>query len=215
MTFQHRAGVSPYTSPFGFAETCVFDKQSLGPFLCDQFSLAPLLPKLRGHFAEFLNNASPVGLWIFSSSTCVGLRYGYVYLNSGFSRQCGFRSFATFLHSASHFTINPRFCLPASALCLPGYSLTPVFLSSCVPTVLNIRSTGISTSSPSTTAFALALGPDLPWADQLYPGILRHSAYMILTYISLLIPAFSLPLRPPFLPVRLRPCGALLYPQHT
>ena len=24
--------------------------------------VAPLLPKLRGHFAEFLNNTSPVGL---------------------------------------------------------------------------------------------------------------------------------------------------------
>ena len=34
MTFQHRAGVSPYTSPFGFAETCVFDKQLPGPFHC-------------------------------------------------------------------------------------------------------------------------------------------------------------------------------------
>ena len=34
LTFQHRAGVSPYTSPFGFAETCVFDKQSPGPFHC-------------------------------------------------------------------------------------------------------------------------------------------------------------------------------------
>ena len=34
MTFRHRAGVSPYTSPFGFAETCVFGKQSPGPFHC-------------------------------------------------------------------------------------------------------------------------------------------------------------------------------------
>ena len=34
MTFQHRAGVSPYTSSFDFAETCVFDKQSPGPFHC-------------------------------------------------------------------------------------------------------------------------------------------------------------------------------------
>ena len=34
LTFQHRAGVSPYTSPFGFAETCVFDKQSLGLLCC-------------------------------------------------------------------------------------------------------------------------------------------------------------------------------------
>ena len=38
--------------------------------------MAPLLPKLRGHFAEFLNNTSPVGLWIFSSSTCVGFGTG-------------------------------------------------------------------------------------------------------------------------------------------
>ena len=29
---------------------------------------APLLPKLRGHFAEFLNNTSPAGLRILSSS---------------------------------------------------------------------------------------------------------------------------------------------------
>ena len=34
MTFRHRAGVSPYTSSFDFAETCVFGKQSLGPFHC-------------------------------------------------------------------------------------------------------------------------------------------------------------------------------------
>ena len=37
---------------------------------------APLLPKLRGQLAEFLNNPSPVGLRIFFLSTCVGLRYG-------------------------------------------------------------------------------------------------------------------------------------------
>ena len=55
LTFQHRAGVSPYTSSYDLAETCVFDKQSPGPIRCGQArSLAPLLPKLRGHFAEFL-----------------------------------------------------------------------------------------------------------------------------------------------------------------
>ena len=31
LTFRHWAGVSPYTSPFGLAETCVFDKQSPEP----------------------------------------------------------------------------------------------------------------------------------------------------------------------------------------
>ena len=47
MTFQHRAGVSPYTSPFGFAETCVFAKQSLGPLLCDRVS--PRFPLSRSY----------------------------------------------------------------------------------------------------------------------------------------------------------------------
>ncbi|MPR95867.1 hypothetical protein D7393_12060 [Listeria monocytogenes] len=40
---------------------------------------APLLPKLRGHFAEFLNESSLAHLRILSSSTCVGLRYGQYY----------------------------------------------------------------------------------------------------------------------------------------
>ena len=35
LTFQHRAGVSHYTSSSDFAMTCVFAKQSPGPFLCD------------------------------------------------------------------------------------------------------------------------------------------------------------------------------------
>ena len=39
--FQHRAGVSPYTSPYGLAETCVFDKQSLGPIHCGSSGREP------------------------------------------------------------------------------------------------------------------------------------------------------------------------------
>ena len=70
-----------------------------------------------------------------------------------------------------------------------------------------MRSTGISTCCPSTTAFALILGPDLPRADQLYPGILGYSAGRILTFLSLLIPAFSLPVPPRALPVTLRRDG--------
>src|SRR5437899_11873875 len=35
LTFRHRAGFSPYTSASGFAETCVFSKQSVGPLSCD------------------------------------------------------------------------------------------------------------------------------------------------------------------------------------
>ena len=67
-----------------FARTCVFSKQSLPSILCDHHQLktslspavAPLLPKLRGHFAEFLNHSSPERLSIFNLTTCVGLGYG-------------------------------------------------------------------------------------------------------------------------------------------
>ena len=77
-------------------------------------------------------------------------------------------------------------------------------LSTRVPTVLSCCSTGISTCCPSATAFALALGPDLPRADQLYPGNLRYSAERIPTSLSLLIPAFSLQGIPQLLSVLLR-----------
>ena len=40
LTFQHRAGVSPYTSTFVLAETCVFDKQFRGLFSCGPATLS-------------------------------------------------------------------------------------------------------------------------------------------------------------------------------
>ena len=89
-------------------------------------------------------------------------------------------------------------------LCLHRSFLSRLTLSFCVPTFLIYRSTGISTCCPSATSFDLALGPDLPRADQLYPGNLRYSAMKILTSFSLLIPAFSLLSSPPLLPVWLR-----------
>ena len=136
--------------------------------------LALLLPKLRSHFAEFLNNASPVGLRILSSSTCVGLRYGYPVNNSGFSRHM-----AHTLRYSNSLHITSSDCLAD----LPTRLLPRLYrsfhsrltLSACVPTVLLQDSTGISTCYPSTTSFDLALGPDLPRADQLYSGNLRYS----------------------------------------
>jgi len=47
LTFRHRAGVSPYTSSFELAETCVFGKQSPGLFRCGHIAMADLIPKLR------------------------------------------------------------------------------------------------------------------------------------------------------------------------
>ena len=62
-----------------------------------------------------------------------------------------------------------------------------------VPAVLACAGTGISTCHPSATPPGLALGPDSPRADRLYPGNLGHSARGIPTPVSLLIPAFSPP----------------------
>ena len=137
--------------------------------------MALLLPKLRSHFAEFLNNTSPAGLRILSSSTCVGLRYGHIYHNSGFSRQlahtlpylCSVR-----VTSSDRAADLPTALLPRLHRDFHSRIPFPV----CVPTVLFICGTGISTCYPSTTSFDLALGPDLPRADQLYSGNLRYSA---------------------------------------
>src|SRR5690606_32496979 len=57
--------------------------------------------------------------------------------------------------------------------------------------------TGISTRYPSTTPVGLALGPDLPWADQPAPGTLGHPAQKFPTSETLLMPAFSLAPPPP------------------
>ena len=175
----------------------------LEPILCGPPSRAPLLPRLRGHFAEFLNNASSAGLGILSPSTCVGLRYGHTWNNSGFSRHMA--------HTLRYFDslrVTPlalQADLPACCLLrLPRFFHSRDVLSTCVPTVLSICGTGIWTCCPSDTPSGLSLGPDLPRADQLYPGNLRYSAVRILTLLSLLIPAFSLLIPPLLLPVQLR-----------
>ncbi len=158
----------------------------LEPLLCGPLARAPLIPKLRGHFAEFLSNASPAGLRILSSSTCVGLRYGLCIRNSGFSRQKA--------DVLRYFKFAPPFGT--------GFSFSGSHALSASPHVLICISAGISTCCPSATPSGLALGPDFPRADQLYPGILGYSAWRIPTSISLLIPAFSLPSAPPLLTVR-------------
>ena len=84
LTFQHRAGVTPYTSSYELAECCVFGKQSGGTLCCNLFRFleqvhiqkeAHLIPKIRCYFAEFLNQISSTRLRILISPTCVGLRY--------------------------------------------------------------------------------------------------------------------------------------------
>jgi hypothetical protein len=66
LTFRHRAGVSPYTSTFVLAETCVFGKQLLGLFRCGPVTI---LTSIENKAQAFLR---------FVYSRYVKIRIGYV-----------------------------------------------------------------------------------------------------------------------------------------
>ena len=68
-----------HTHPFEVAADYVFVKQSGPPCHCDLplERQAPLLPKIRGQFAEFPGLAYPAGLRLLGEGTCVGFRYGH------------------------------------------------------------------------------------------------------------------------------------------
>ncbi len=94
---------------------------------------AHLLPKLRCHFAEFLNQGSLTRLRILSSPTCVGLRYGHLE-NSlrGFSWQYGINQFMGLRppHHLSALYKGPDLPKP------PAYQLVPGLPSPGWPTLL-------------------------------------------------------------------------------
>ena len=135
LTFQHRAGVRLYTSPYGFAQPCVLSKQSPPPGLCPPpivaYERGLLLANLRRYFAEFLKCGSLKRLGILYQSTCVGLGYG---LMEGYFQE----------PLSSPF--NP---IRMNYLWDPSPSPGP----------------GILTWFPSTTPFGLALGAGLPCSD--------------------------------------------------
>ena len=61
LTFRHRAGVSPYTSSFDLAETCVFAKQSPGPILCGSYE-HPLFRSYGVNLPSSLTTLLPLAL---------------------------------------------------------------------------------------------------------------------------------------------------------
>src|SRR4029077_17517735 len=77
---------------------------------------APLLPKLRGHFAEFLNEGSSDRLGILYLSTCVGFGTGTPHLPRRFSRRHGLRDFPHFWGG-----------LPVSGLMGGGFAYRPPY----------------------------------------------------------------------------------------
>ena len=69
LTFQHRAGVSSYTSSFDLAETCVFAKQSPGPIHCGSpFREHPFSRSYGVNLPSSLTTLLPLAL---ESSSCL------------------------------------------------------------------------------------------------------------------------------------------------
>ena len=139
-------------------------------------SLTTLLPPALGFSPCLPVSVCGTGTWQ-AIAAFLGAPYGF---------------FATLVRSASRYWL-PRGISPAPPPALaPGFPL-PAKPPGTRPRFLLLPcSTGFSTCYPSATPSGLALGPDFPGEDQLYPGNLGHPAWGIPTPISLLIPAFSL-----------------------
>ncbi|KAK8632807.1 hypothetical protein V6N13_073187 [Hibiscus sabdariffa] len=158
-------GVSPHTWSYDFVETCVFGKQSPEPGHCDPLcEEAPLLPKLRGYFVEFLRESCLAPLGILYLPTCVGFGYRYPFVEG--------RSSFSWEYSMDYF----------SAVA-PGFDTSPLRLAArrfyCSPTtpfsrfrLLPFRSPLLRESlllsfPPATKMFQFArLSLVCPWIQQ-------------------------------------------------
>ncbi len=123
----------------------------------------PLLPKLRGHVAEFLNEGSLTRLWSPSISTCVGFGYGHPFHSlEGFS----------WSQELNHFwpsgPVSPL-GVPAAGICLsnllPGSTcITTDRLASPDTSPPSLKhetgGTGLFSGLPSPTPLGLGLDPD-------------------------------------------------------
>ena len=125
---------------------------------------APLIPKLRGQFAEFLNEGSHLRLWILSSPTCVGLRYGHP--------RSSLEVFLGSVDSVSWF-VRRRTSPRPSVLMEPGFAWAPTYDHGRARPVARrpiflrhpiaqtpLGGAGILTCCPSATPFGLTLGTD-------------------------------------------------------
>ena len=142
----------------------------------------PLIPKLRGQFAEFLKRdylAASVFSTRLPESVC---GTGRISLTRSFSWQCRISHFGNVFPRA-RLSAQPRaFHCGACLLAWPR-NQHRVNLPSCVTPSLRQDTLGpeYEPAVQSPTAFALGLGPALPWEENPGPGNLRLSAEKILT----------------------------------
>ena len=167
---------------------------------------APLLPKLRGQFAEFLDGGSPVHLGMLYQPTCVGLRYGRTppWLEAFLGRPGSIRppwgsprAFPSPLRSRPG-GFAYRNTLQAWRPRGPGpTSRRPPFAH------IGRRRDGTLHPLSITCASRLRLRPASPAVDQHGCGTLGHSVEQIRTALALLVPTFALPSPPGSLPLPL------------
>ena len=181
-TFRHWAGVSPYTSAFALAETCVFGKQSLEPVSCSPLSTTPHCSRahLPGHpFFQRYGVKLPSSLTEDRSLTSgevslptgVGLRYGHTCLwIVAFLGGLGARDFRPLAQAraVSHawaLGICLHGALLISSLSCPFERFT---FPTASPLLSSTRRCGAGFSHLLSIAYdynVLGLGPDSPWDD--------------------------------------------------
>ena len=146
MTFRHRAGVRPYTSPCGLAESCVFGKQSLGPLRCGRPRLRKQVPTPHGRrpfslgygaiMPSSLTTVPPIASVCSTrppESVLVRAAGG---LPRGFSRERGLGGFANASSRVSALK-GGGICLPSRPTCFHGGVQNPARLpSSVAPSVV-------------------------------------------------------------------------------
>src|SRR5438445_1086092 len=129
--------------------------------------LAPLLPKLRGHFAEFLNHSSPERLGILYLTTCVGLGYGpHKHSLEAFLGSMGSLYFASIGYASRLSHMSGRICLPRRPTRLHQYYHSLAELPSCVTPSLDyyrLGSRALPTSSEDSMVSGRLASPASPW----------------------------------------------------
>ena len=143
LTFQHRAGVSPYTSSFDLAETCVFDKQLPGPIHCGSYCYEHPFSRSYGvNLPSSLTTLLPLALEFSSYLPVSVCGTGILYIHKAFLASVPVH-FLTKLQSLTTRATN--------AWLVPSQS---------VPLLKYFDGYGMSTVCASATPFGLTLAPD-------------------------------------------------------
>ena len=141
LTFRHRAGVSPYTSSFDLAETCVFDKQLPGPIHCGSYCYEhPFSRSYGANLPSSLTTLLPLALESSSYLPVSVCGTGGLDIRQAFLATC-------------------QVCFDSFVSLSTGSTIPRLILFQCVPCFKSFASYGISTVCASATPFGLTLAP--------------------------------------------------------